>query len=140
MIVKIRHGLYLGDADDASRKPNEIDYTITVAKNSPFIGAVWFSLEDDAVVKNEALFKAAISSTISLIENGHSVLIHCVAGLSRSPAVCAGVLMGMDGLSLEEAINRIRELKPSIHIHPYFINRLREIEEETVGIKNEFRG
>jgi len=42
------------------------------------------------------------------------VLVHCLAGVSRSPAVVAAFLMEAYGLSPQQAINKIRESRPLV--------------------------
>lgn len=63
------------------------------------------------------VFAAAVDILIKLVEEAPPVLVHCHAGLSRSPAVVASYLMRQEGLSAEEAIKAIAALR-EIHIAP----------------------
>jgi hypothetical protein len=46
---------------------------------------------------------------IERLEAGERVLIHCVAGLNRSATICCAVLILLEGLSAEAALERVRE-------------------------------
>lgn len=59
---------------------------------------------------------------------GWSTMVHCVAGLSRSAMCMTAYLMCRDGLTAEQAINKIL-LKRPIVINPSFIDGLFELEK-----------
>lgn len=46
------------------------------------------------------------------LKSGKSILVHCAAGLNRSVSVCCAVLIMLEGLSAEEALNRVRQHHP----------------------------
>lgn len=48
-------------------------------------------------------------------KKNHSIYVHCLAGVGRSPSVCALHLMQVEGLSLEEAIAKVKERHPYAH-------------------------
>lgn len=56
----------------------------------------------------------------NLRQRGIDTLVHCHAGRSRSPTVIALYWMARDGLSWEEAISRIRALRPSVEPNRFF--------------------
>ena len=43
---------------------------------------------------------------------GQRVLVHCVAGMNRSPTICCAVVMLLEGLSAEAALERVRKHHP----------------------------
>ena len=45
---------------------------------------------------------------IERLKQGKRVLVHCVAGMNRSPTICCAVLILLEGLSAEEALERVR--------------------------------
>jgi protein-tyrosine phosphatase len=47
------------------------------------------------------------------LEAGRRVYLHCRAGWQRSAAVAAGVIALRDGMSIEDALERLRERKPT---------------------------
>lgn len=46
------------------------------------------------------------------LQNGHTVIVHCLAGQQRSPSVVAAYLMTYHKYTLEEAVRHIRSQKP----------------------------
>jgi hypothetical protein len=49
---------------------------------------------------------------IDRLQAGQRVLAHCSGGLNRSVTICCAVLMQLEHLSAEEALNRVRERHP----------------------------
>lgn len=58
-----------------------------------------------------------------------SIMVHCVAGLSRSAMVMTAYLMQRDDLSVEQAIKKILSKRP-ININPAFIDGLFDWQKE----------
>ncbi len=49
---------------------------------------------------------------IERLKAGKRVLVHCVAGMNRSSTICCAALMLLEGLSAEQALERVREHHP----------------------------
>jgi protein-tyrosine phosphatase len=49
---------------------------------------------------------------IERLRAGQRVLVHCLAGLNRSVTVCCAVLILLEGISAETALERVREHHP----------------------------
>lgn len=49
---------------------------------------------------------------IERLQRNESVLVHCVAGMNRSTTVCCAVLMQLEGLTAEQALERVYESHP----------------------------
>lgn len=49
---------------------------------------------------------------IDRLKEDRSVLVHCYAGMNRSATVCCAVLILLEGLSAEEALDRVRRHHP----------------------------
>ena len=56
------------------------------------------------------------------------VLVHCMAGVSRSPAVLAYYLMREEGMSLRDALGTIARARPATRPNDGFLRQLRELE------------
>lgn len=65
-------------------------------------------------------------------ESGQCVLVHCLAGMSRSPSLVAAFLLfdavdrGVDPMEVEEALQFIKERKRNIRPNPKFVSALSE--------------
>ncbi|KAJ1732997.1 tyrosine protein phosphatase yvh1 [Coemansia sp. Benny D160-2] len=58
------------------------------------------------------------------IEAGGRVLVHCMAGQSRSAAVAAAYLMQKNALTAEQALDMLRERRPQINPNEGFVAQL----------------
>jgi atypical dual specificity phosphatase len=56
-------------------------------------------------------FQSAVATIMKAVESGMGVAVHCLAGKGRTGTVLAGYFVGM-GFSANEAIDKIRELRP----------------------------
>ncbi len=63
-----------------------------------------------------------------IIDKGGNVYVHCGSGVGRAPTMAAAYLVS-EGLTLDEAIARIQEVRPFVRILPVQIERLREYEQ-----------
>ena len=46
-------------------------------------------------------------------DDGQMVYVHCYAGIGRAPTVCAAYLIESEGLSLGEALARVKQARPA---------------------------
>jgi len=60
-----------------------------------------------------AKLEQAVGEVIDWLDEGHRVYVHCRAGWQRSAAVAAGVVALREGVGIEEALERVRDRKPS---------------------------
>ncbi len=49
---------------------------------------------------------------INHLQTGQKVLVHCAAGMNRSATICCAVIVLLEGLSAENALDRVREHHP----------------------------
>ncbi|KAI9475934.1 MAG: protein-tyrosine phosphatase-like protein, partial [Benjaminiella poitrasii] len=68
---------------------------------------------DDAIDFIQATYKA-----------GGRILIHCQAGVSRSPTILAACLMKSKKITRDEALEIIKRKCPSIALNPGFMEQL----------------
>lgn len=62
---------------------------------------------------------SAVATVTSWLDDGASVYVHCRAGWQRSAAVAAGVIALREGVSAEEALDRLAERKPTAEPLPH---------------------
>ncbi|KAG9110285.1 hypothetical protein FRC07_008219 [Ceratobasidium sp. 392] len=67
---------------------------------------------------------ATIAFIQSALASGDGVLIHCMAGMSRSATIAAAYLMHSQGLDPTGALELIREVRPVIEPNPAFLHQL----------------
>lgn len=66
-------------------------------------------------------------------EKGGRVLVHCVAGVSRSPAVVLGYLVKYARMSLRMAFQQVRSSRPCVRPNAGFFRQLIAFEEKIHG-------
>eukprot|EP01042_Synura_sphagnicola_P031465 gene31465-40512_t len=71
-------------------------------------------------------------------ENGreNKVLIHCYQGISRSTTILASYLMKRFGLSMVEALDEIRSVRPVAAPNPGFLMQLRALERSLTCVNS----
>lgn len=60
-----------------------------------------------------------------LLEEGHTVYLHCTAGVNRSPSVAMGYLVRVRGEPVGEALSVIRRARPQAEPYPEVLQFLR---------------
>lgn len=115
--------LWLGGIDDAealaAANPNGITTVLTlcperIERRAPGINYLQFPVEDCRRI-SVARFYAIMDGLFENLRYG-KVLVHCVAGLSRSPIIVAAWMQFVGCKSVDEAladINRVRPIDPS---------------------------
>jgi len=66
---------------------------------------------------------------------GNHVVVHCMAGISRSPSLIAQYLMTYRDMSLDQALKYIRERRPCIYPNPGFMQQLKAEQERLDGTR-----
>ncbi|GAA5894292.1 uncharacterized protein JCM6883_003774 [Sporobolomyces salmoneus] len=62
------------------------------------------------------------------LKNGQGVLVHCQAGVSRSTTLVAAYLMTKLGLNVEQAVDKIRTVRPQVEPTQFFLLQLEMFE------------
>lgn len=120
----VHDNIYLGSWQDA-RNAYEMDVLFSVAFDAPYEGDFTYNLVDGPHNNNKNILEKAINHLwdIKKRDPSYKILVHCVSGISRSPAIVVGYLMKY-GYSLEDALNLVKEKHPSTQIHQEFIDLL----------------
>lgn len=64
---------------------------------------------------------------------GGKVLVHCEAGISRSPTICMAYLMKTQRLRLEEAFDAVRQRRAVVSPNFSFMGQLLQFENEVLA-------
>jgi len=91
-------------------------YIVNCTKDLPMSGTgIRLEVDDNGTKESSVTMLLKFSEVTLAIHNalqqGTPVLVHCLAGQQRSPAVVCAYLMEYQGFSLEESISFIREKK-----------------------------
>ncbi|KAF1859104.1 hypothetical protein Lal_00000930 [Lupinus albus] len=131
--------LYAGDAADGGAKtalsPEKLLYSLEYAGNDLKIVRMAVPIRD---TENEDLLDY-LEVCIDFIDRSRkegSVLVHCFAGVSRSAAVITAYLMRTEHLSLEDALESLRQSCEFVCPNDGFLEQLKLFEE--MGFKVDY--
>jgi len=65
--------------------------------------------------------------------DGGKTLVHCVAGVSRSASLCLAYLMKHQQMTLREAFEHVKRIRPQIRPNSAFFEQLRKYDEKLFG-------
>lgn len=124
--TEIRSNLYVTDADTVQELPSnhQFDEVMTLGYMDIFGNSVPDASTTgdrykfrDGPHEYEA-FAAAADHVIDCKERGDSVLVHCQAGVSRSPTICCVAIAVTEGKTAEDALEEIERLHPRTNPEP----------------------
>lgn len=135
--VRVLPGLYLGTEVVAASLPAMRLLNITTVlnvglpqcpchfANDPFITYCALQLFDNAASNFSAEFlHSAFPFVSQCLSQGKNVLVHCKTGLSKGPAIVAGVLMLRYNLPLMEALEKVVESGQKVKISDHLLGEL----------------
>jgi len=136
--------LYLGPCSAASSKAfltaNAVTHVLSVGATptNPVEGVAYqrISISDSPSSSITKVCDAAcviIDDALSSHKGKGKILVHCSAGISRSPMVVAAYLMRRRGMSLREALSQIIQVRPQVSPNAGFLEQLKELEMELRG-------
>ncbi|KAM8960769.1 dual specificity protein phosphatase 18 [Pelodytes ibericus] len=141
-LIQITNGLYLSNAKAASNKILLSTHCITcvinvsLEKNCHVCSDLEYLHYPIADTPDAFLLEyvETITDKIHNVEdNGGRTLLHCAAGISRSPALCLAYLMKHNGLSLLAAHTFIKTCRPIIRPNNGFWKQLIIYEMDLFG-------
>ncbi|XP_037621213.1 dual specificity protein phosphatase 5 [Sebastes umbrosus] len=140
--VEILPFLYLGSAYHASRQDYLSDLHITALLNvsrrdqQPAKGHYdykWIPVEDSHMADISSHFQEAIDFIDHVKQSGGKVLVHCEAGISRSPTICMAYIMRTQRLRLDAAFDVIKQRRAVISPNFSFMGQLLQFESEVLS-------
>ncbi|XP_034043929.1 dual specificity protein phosphatase 5 [Thalassophryne amazonica] len=141
--VEILPFLYLGSAYHASRQDYLSDLHITALLNvsrrdlQPGKGQYnykWIPVEDSHMADISSHFQEAIDFIDDVKQSGGKVLVHCEAGISRSPTICMAYIMRTQQLQLDAAFDIIKQRRAIISPNFSFMGQLLQFESEVLSM------
>ncbi|TFK51503.1 phosphatases II [Heliocybe sulcata] len=136
--------IYLGPCSAASSKPfltsHSITHVLSVGSSpADIVDCVTYhriSLSDSPSSSITKVCDAACTIIDEALQSKNctgSILVHCSAGISRSPMVVAAYLMKRRNMSLKAALKQILQVRPQVSPNPGFLEQLKELEKESFG-------
>ncbi|MCI4393351.1 hypothetical protein PGIGA_G00156560 [Pangasianodon gigas] len=140
--VELLPFLYLGSAHHARRHDCLSELRITALLNVS--RRDWqcaggpqrykrIAVEDSHTADIGSHFQEAIDFIDEVKREGGKVLVHCEAGISRSPTICMAYLMKTQRLRLEEAFDAVRQRRAVISPNFSFMGQLLQFESEVLA-------
>ncbi len=130
--------LFVGGVETQTRQRPEVDAVLNLGEEP----SIWAKSgephpEDRWVHKGEGKDGMTIPEirgeaqwVLERLRAGKKVLVHCVAGMNRTATVACAALMMLEGLSAEQALERVRENHPWSRPDPTHWLRLRAMSEK----------
>lgn len=97
-------------------KQHNITAVINLAQdlNDPWWGGL-LSIKiglTDGSSNSSSTYHLAVSTVLQLLLDGHTVLLHCHEGRSRTAAIATMIISRLEGISLEEAFKYVTKYRP----------------------------
>lgn len=130
-MTKITDNIFLTGVGGMTRenfRKNHIDFVLNITTEAPFwedIESMRLPLDDDANANIMPFLDIAVDRMHEVItkKNAH-VLVHCVAGVSRSATIVIAYLMKYKRMDLKTAFNYCYQLRPVIRPNNGFMSQL----------------
>lgn len=138
-MTHIIDGLYIGSESNAKNleelSTEQIRNIVNVTSHVPLYHSEQFQychLPADDTQKQNLLeyFDRAYSFIHQAIEKNEKVLVHCVAGISRSPAIVIGFLMRYAKMSMNDAYDFVKRKRAIVSPNLNFMGQLLEYEKK----------
>ncbi|WP_121921908.1 dual specificity protein phosphatase family protein [Haloplanus aerogenes] len=134
VLAPVADDLYLGNqlAAESRYHDRRFDHVLTVSHAKAPLTTVHRPLQDNERV-DQGAFTEAVKTARTLFRPSGSVLIHCAAGISRSPTVVATALTAERHVrSFELAIEMVRDSRPHVSPHPALLQCAEQYLNESI--------
>ncbi|XP_065347521.1 dual specificity protein phosphatase 10 [Cloeon dipterum] len=141
-ISRILPHLYLGNASDARDRQKLADHSISrilaisadeESPVQPLLETKIIAATDNCSQNMKQFFEEAFSFIEAARKKGERVLLHCQAGVSRSPTIAIAYMMRLERISMYEAYRRVKEIRSIISPNLNFVGQLMELEASLQG-------
>jgi hypothetical protein len=115
---KLWRSLFVGGLEAQGReRPTGIDFVLNLGEepsqwargSTPHPQDRWDNKAEGSEGMSAAELRAEAEWVIERLRPGKRVLVHCLAGMNRSASVCCAVLILLEGLTAEQALERVRK-------------------------------
>lgn len=132
---KITDHLFLtgvGGMTKENFRKNHIDYVVNTTTEAPFwddIDSLRVAVEDDSNANIYPYFDPVADRIQDVVSRNGHVLVHCLAGVSRSASIVIAWLMKYKRMDLKSAFNHCYIQRPVIRPNNGFLNQLMAYEK-----------
>jgi len=142
---RIANWLLLGDRDDAADLDlllrHGVTHVLNVARqcNNYFPEHMFYTkmdLEDSRKQEIRSSFDSAFKAIEHARDMGGCVLVHCVAGVSRSATLVLAYLVVRERMWLRDAVHFVKQRRPIIRPNTGFLTALARFEVEVRGVSS----
>ncbi|KAL4492589.1 hypothetical protein ABPG72_007702 [Tetrahymena utriculariae] len=131
--------LFLGSAAGASSKnlivTNQIQAVLTIANESNIrypkdivSEHKIIKAEDDNTENISKYFDECVEFLAKNLLEGKNVLVHCIAGVSRSPSFVIAFLIKQFNWSYQRAYDYVKERRPAVQPNANFVRQLKSLD------------
>jgi len=145
-VTEILPYLYLGNECDAADaellQRHQITHVLNVTSNIPFrcehliLTNKRLSASDSAIQDIRQYFSEALSFIDDAQKSGGKILVHCQAGVSRSPTIVIAYLMHQRGMTLMDAFHYVRARRSIVAPNLSFMGQLLAFEQTLRKVVN----
>jgi hypothetical protein len=122
-----RHRLFIGGLAQQSAARPLVDHVLNLCGDpNPWQATHGIHPADRCVRKGEMHASmhpeelvAEAAWVVERLRDGRRVLVHCAGGINRSSTICCATLMLLEGLSADQALERLQERHPEADPDPY---------------------
>lgn len=130
-------GLYLGGMDDAfnpalTTNTTVINMAIEVPQTPYANRYLYLPAKDTSSEKINKYFNYAIENIDNELKQGHRVLVHCFAGISRSATIVIAYLMKTKKWPFLKAYEFVKAKRPVIDPNLGFIYQLHSYDQQNI--------
>ena len=139
-MIPVRHphddGVWLGDVATLQARPPGVDAVVSLCRvhddDLPVgVEQIDVRLIDDVRLDANPNLEFVLTDTVRLVEQlrneGRTVLLHCVAAVSRTPTVAALYGAHRQGISGEAALREVTSVLPDAHPNSDFQRALKKL-------------
>lgn len=102
---------------------------IADADRQPGIAYRFVQCHDEPTSRLDYFLHRAIEWIDAACKANVPALVHCHAGMSRSPAIVIGYLMLTKPMSLDDAVNNVQRIRPVVNLNPGFYKQLYRLDQ-----------
>lgn len=138
-MTEILHGIFIGGESNARNleelSSEHIRHIINVTSHVPLYHSDQFKychIPADDTQKQNLLeyFDQAYTFICNAIENNEKILVHCVAGISRSPAIVISFLMRYAHMNMNDAYELVKTKRSIVSPNLNFMGQLLQYEKK----------